>query len=694
MPTLLGSAALAKLYGPEPPVAPRKEHRETHHGETVADPYFWLREKGNPEVSAYLNAENAYTELRTAHLKPFADRLYKEMLGRIKQTDLSVPVRRGDYFYYSRTIEGKQYPIRCRRQSKTAPEEIILDLNELAKGHQFVGVGTSAVSDDGNFLAYTLDLTGFRQYDLQVKDLRTGRVFPDTTPRVTSIAWAADNTTLLLTTEDAVTKRSHLLLRHQLGQPDFPVVYDERDELYDIEVARTRDRKFLLLTANSKDTSEVRFLDAAHPNNSPEVFIPREKGHRYYLDHREDLFYVRTNRGGKAKNFEIATALLNRRNPDEWKTFVPHQPGHLIEDIDLFQTFAVVLEKSEALDHLRFYHFDTGKWSTPSFPEPVYSVRPNETPEFSSTRYRYTYESFITPPSVFDYNTITQTSRLLKRQEVLGDYRPENYESERVWVKARDGVLIPLSVVYKKDPVRPRRHPLFLYGYGSYGISMSPTFSSNRLSLLDRGMTYVIAHVRGGSEMGEEWREDGMLMKKMNTFNDFVDAGQYLVNTGWTQASSLVAEGGSAGGLLMGAAINQRPTLFQAVHLAVPFVDVMNTMFDASLPLTVGEYLEWGNPNEQEAYNYMKSYSPYDNLKEESYPAMLITTSLNDSQVMYWEPAKYIARLRTVKADRQPLLLKTKMEPAGHGGASGRYDRLRDTAFEYSWLLSQVGIEK
>ena len=679
---------------PSPPVAARKDHRQVRQGATIIDPYFWLREKKNPEVAAYLNAENAYTAAATADLKSFGDSLYQEMLSRIKQTDLSVPVRHGDYLYYSRTVEGKQYPIQCRRKSDSDPEQIILDLNQLAVGYKFVGVGASVVSDDGNLLAYTVDHSGFRQYSLQVKDLRTGHIYPDTAPRVTSVAWASDNVTLLMTTEDEVTKRSHLLLRHKLGEPDFQTVYDETDELYDIECNKTRDEQFILLTINSKDTSEERFLDAHHPAAPLLVFLPREKGHRYYLDHRGELFYIRTNRGGRAKDFEVATATLDARAASEWKTFVPHHPGTLIEDIDLFQNFAVLVEKSEALDRLRFYRFDNKEWSSPKFAEPVFAVKPLKTPDFTSTTYRYSYESFITPPSIFDYDIDSGASHLLKRQEVLGGYNPGDYESQRLWATARDGVKVPISIVYKKGFKRDGQQPLFLYAYGSYGISTSAGFSSNRFSLVNRGMAFAIAHIRGGSEMGELWREDGMLMKKKNTFNDFVDSAQWLVDHQWTNPSKLVIEGGSAGGLLMGAVVNQRPDLFQAVHLAVPFVDVMNTMFDASLPLTVGEYLEWGNPNEKPAYDYMKSYSPYDNLEKRDYPAMLVTTSFNDSQVMYWEPAKYVARLRTLKTDSNPLLLKVKMDPASHGGASGRYDRLHDVAFEYAWMLSEVGIKQ
>jgi oligopeptidase B len=673
------------------PVAPKRQHWNNWHESPVADNYFWLREKSNPEVIRYLEAENAYTVEMTKPLEPLMDQLYKEMLGRIKQTDLSVPVRRGNYFYYSRTEEGKQYPIQCRRrEGEEVPEEILLDFNEIAREYQFVGLGAFEVSEDGNLLAYTVDYSGFRQFNLQVKDLRTGRILPDTIRRVTSVQWAADNQTLLLTTEDAVTKRSHMLLRHTLRTEAFETVYEEKDELYEIELQKTRDRQFLLLEIASKDTTEIRFLASDQPQADPAVFWPREKKHRYYVDHRDGLFYVRTNKN--TKDFQIITVPKDGRNPADAKVFVPHQTGVLIEDIDLFQDFAAVLEKSEALNRLRFYDFKTSRWSAIQFAEPVYSVFPGNTPDFQSKTYRYNYQSFITPPSIFDYDPQSGESRLLKQQEVLGGYDPNQYASERLWATARDGARVPLSIVYRKGLKRDGTAPLLLYGYGSYGIGMSATFSSSRLSLLDRGMSYAIAHIRGGDEMGEQWREDGMLMKKKNTFQDFIDCAEWLVKEKWTSPGKLVIEGRSAGGLLMGAVVNMRPDLFRAVHAAVPFLDVINTMMDASLPLTVGEYLEWGNPNEKAAYDYMRSYSPYDNLEQRAYPAILITTSFNDSQVMYWEPAKYVARLRTLKTDDRPLLLKIKMEPAGHGGASGRYDRLKDTAFEYAWMLSQVGI--
>jgi oligopeptidase B len=673
-----------------PPVAPGVEHREVHHGVTISDDYFWLREKSNPRVAAYLEAENAYTEASTKNLQPFSDTLYKEMLGRIKQTDLSVPTRRGAYFYYTRTEEGKQYPIQCRRKGMTAPEEVLLDLNELAKGKPYAGLGAFVLSDDQNLLAYTIDFTGFRQYSLQIKDLRSRNTLPDSTERVTSVAWAGDNKTLFLTTEDAITKRSDKLWRHVLGSSRFEPLHDEKDELFDISIAKTRDKSYLAVEIEATDTTEVRYLRADRPQGSFTVLLPREKKHRYYLDHRQGLFYIRTNKPGR--DFAVVTAPENDPAPKNWKVFIPYQDGVRIEDIDLFRDFAVSIEKTQALNRLRVHNFDTGTWAAITFPEPVYSASPAGTPDFDSREYRYNYQSLVTPSSVFDYDPGTGKSTLLKQQEVLGHYNRAQYASERLWATARDGVRVPISIVYKKDFTRDGTAPLMLYGYGAYGYGTAPTFSSDRVSLLDRGMAFAIAHIRGGDELGEQWREDGMLMKKKNTFFDFIDCAEFLIAGKWTSKDRLVIEGRSAGGLLMGAVVNLRPDLFRAVHAGVPFVDVINSMMDASLPLTVGEYLEWGNPHEKPAYDYMKTYSPYDNLERRAYPAILVTSSLNDSQVMYWEPAKYVARLRTVKTDNNPLLLKMKMDPAGHGGASGRYDRLRDQAFEYAWLLSQVGI--
>jgi oligopeptidase B len=540
-------------------------------------------------------------------------------------------------------------------------------------------------------MAYTVDFVGFRQYKLRVKDLRTGETPPDAAERVTSVAWAADNRTLFYTTEHETTKRPDTLWRRILGG-ESERLYHEADELYDIGVEKTRDRRMIVLGIESKDTTECRYLPADRPQQEFAVFLPREKGHRYYIDHREREFFIRTNKGGR--NFEVKRAPETDASPANWETFVAHNDEVRIQEADLFRDFAVVVERTEAIDRLRIYNFPSGSWTQIAFPEPVYSASPGGTPDYDSPAYRYNYQSFITPPSVYDYDVSTGVSTLLKRQEVLGGYDPSQYVSERLWAAARDGVRVPISLVYRKSVRRGAHAALFLYAYGSYGFGMPAAFSSNRFSLIDRGMAFAIAHIRGGDEMGEKWREDGMLMKKRNTFTDFIDCAAYLVSQKWTSPERLVIEGGSAGGLLMGAVANLCPNLFHAVHLAVPFVDVMNTMWDATLPLTIGEYLEWGDPNEKAAYDYMKSYSPYDNLEKRAYPAMLVTTSFNDSQVMYWEPAKYVARLRTLKTDGNMLLLKTKMDPAGHGGASGRYDRLHDQAFEYAWMLSQAGITK
>jgi oligopeptidase B len=682
------------LYGadvPVPPVAPRVDHREVRQGATVVDPYFYLREKSNSQVISYLEAENAYTAAMTKDIQPFADALYKEMLGRIKQTDLSVPVRRGDYYYYSRTEEGKQYPLQCRRRGQGGMEELLLDLNQLAQGHTFLSLGAFVLSDDQNFLAYTVDETGYRQYRLRVKNLRSGETLPDTAERVTSVEWAGDNKTLFMTTEDAVTKRSNQLWRHAIGDAKLVPLYEEKDELYSIGCDRTRDKKYLLVDIESTDTTEVRYLRSDQPQAGLSVFLPREKKHKYDVDHRAGLFYVRTNKD--AKNYQLMTVSDSDPDPKKWKVFVAQQADVLLQGIDLFKDFAVLQTKSEALNHMRVLDFGSGKWSEIGFPEPVYAVFGGANPEYDTNVFRYNYTSMITPSSVFEYDTRSGHSTLLKQQEVLGGYDKTQYVSERQWATARDGVKVPISIVYKKGFQRDGKAPLFLYAYGSYGAGMQATFSSSLLSMLNRGMVYALAHVRGGNEMGERWHDDGMLMKKKNTFYDFIDCAEYLIGQKWTSKDRLAIEGASAGGLLIGAVVNLRPDLFRAVHAGVPFVDVMNTMLDATLPLTVGEYLEWGNPNEKAAYDYMKTYSPYDNLEKHAYPAMLVTTSLNDSQVGYWEPAKYVARLRALKTDSNPLLLKVNMG-AGHGGSSGRYDRLKEVAFEYAWLMSQVGIRQ
>jgi len=567
----------------------------------------------------------------------------------------------------------------------------MLDQNEMAKNLPFLSIGESTVSDDDNLLAYSTDTTGFRQYVLHFKDLGTGRTLPDAAERVTSAEWAGDNRTLFFVTEDKVTKRSDQLWRITLGG-QAELLYEEKDGLYELSIGRTRDKKYLILSITSTDTWEMRYLDAATPSAQFGVIIPREKGHKYTVDHRDGLFYLRTNRG--AKNFRVVTAPVGRSAPADWKEFIPHKPDVLLEDIDLFKDYAVAHEQFQALNRFKVLSFRTGKWHEISFPEKVYSAFGGGTPEFDTRMFRLNYQSMVTPSTVYDYDMASRKKTLLKRQEVLGGYDSSKYVTERIWARARDGVRVPISIVYRKGFKRNGSGALWLYAYGSYGYGTPATFSGNRVSLLDRGLAYAIAHIRGGNEMGESWHDDGMLMKKKNTFTDFIDCAGHLIAENWTSKDRLVIEGGSAGGLLMGAVTNMRPDLFRAVHSAVPFVDVMNTMMDATIPLTVVEYLEWGNPNEKAAYDYMKSYSPYDNLEKKAYPAILVTTSFNDSQVMYWEPAKYVAKLRTLKTDTNELLLKCKMEPAGHGGASGRYDRLRDTAFEYSWMLKQLGITK
>jgi oligopeptidase B len=693
-----GMLLMGSSGAPAPPVAPRKPHAQVFHGRAFVDPYFWLREKDSPDVLRYLEAENAYTEAVTAEQQPFRETLYQELLGRIQQTDLSVPTRRGHYYYYRRTVEGLQYPIRCRKPagpdgafSEAATEEVLLDQNEMAKGLKFFSIGEFEVSDDARKLLFSTDTTGFRQFRLFIKDLTTGAVEGPLAERVTSSAWAADSRTFFYVTEHPVTKRSDTLFRLAAGGQPVPL-YEEKDELFSIGLGRTKDRRFVVLTSSSTDTWDVRLLDAATPGGAFRQLLPREKGHKYEAEHRDGTLFIRTNRD--AKNFRLVEAPLADPAPARWKPLVEHRPDVLLERVEVFKDFVALQEKRAGLHQLRVRSFASGAWREVAFPEPVYAAFAADTPEFDSTLLRYSYQSLVTPSSVYDFEMESGASRLLKREQVLGGYDPARYASERLWATARDGVKVPISIVYPKGFVRDGRAPLWLYAYGSYGFGMPAFFDSRRLSLLERGLPFAIAHIRGGDEMGEAWHDDGMLMKKKNTFFDFIDCAELLVRERWTSPDRLLIEGGSAGGLLMGAVVNQRPDLFRAVHAAVPFVDVINTMMDASLPLTGVEYLEWGNPNEKPAFDYMLSYSPYDNLARRAYPAMLVTTSYNDSQVMYWEPAKYVAKLRTLKTDANPLVLKTKLEPAGHGGASGRYDALRDRAFELAWMLKQVGITK
>ena len=683
-PSRLDAAAAA------PPVAARKPKVLTKFGDRRVDPYYWLREKESPEVIAYLEAENAYTEAVMRPLEAFRAKLYDEMLARIQETDESVPYRRHGYWYYQREVKGLQYPIYARRKgSMEAPEEVLLDVNALAEGRAFTSVGLLDVSPDGTKMLYSVDFTGFRQYTLYVKDLASGELLPETAPRVTSAAWAADSRTLFYAEEDETTKRSHRLHRLVLGEGSDDVLYDEADEQFDIGVGDTRSEAYVVLGIMSKDTTEMRLLRADDPRGEFRTLLPRRAGHEYYIDHRGDEFFIRTNDEGR--NFRVVRAPVSDPSPRRWKQVVAHRPLVMIEEVDLFRDFWVMVERDKGLLRLRITEFATGASHYIAFDEPVYTAHAGANWEFDTSRFRFIYESLVTPMSWYDYDVRGRTRKLLKRQPVLGGYDPANYASEALTAVAADGTRVPVSIVYRRDKREKGPQPMLLYGYGSYGIPMDPGFRSTRISLLDRGMIFAIAHIRGGGDRGRYWYDDGKLHRKKNTFTDFIAAAESLVRRRFTAPDRLVIQGGSAGGLLMGAVVNMRPDLFKAVVSQVPFVDVMTTMLDPSLPLTVGEYLEWGNPNEERSYRYMRGYSPYDNLEKGAYPAMLVETSLNDSQVMYWEPAKYVAKLRTLKTDANPLLLKTIME-AGHGGASGRYDALKELAFTYAFILDQAGL--
>lgn len=688
----LAPITLAQNVHKQPPFAKKMPHATEIHGYTLKDDYFWLREKKNPEVIKYLEEENAYTEAVMKPTKEFQEALYKEILGHIKQTDLSVPSRIGEYYYYSRTEEGKQYQYMCRKKSSLdGKEEVLLDLNKLAEGHSFLGLGAYTVSDDGNLLAYSTDTTGYRQHTLHVKNLQTGQTLSEKIERTGSVVWANDNKTLFYTTEDAVSKRSDKFWRHAVGSDKNDLLYEEKDELFDVGAGRSLDKKMIFLGAFAKTSREFRYLPAGNPAGEFKTVLPRQDGHEYDVDHYNGQFYITTNKD--AKNFRVVTAPINDPSEKNWKPFIAHNPKIKIDGLTTFANHLVVSEKEGGLNYLSVIDVKTGKSHRITTDEADYALFLAGNPEFNTTTVRFNYQSMVTPSSVYDYDLNTRQRKLLKQQEVLGGYDAKNYEARRIWGVARDGTKVPMSLVNKKGVKFDGPAPMLLSAYGSYGASMAPTFSSNRLALLDRGVIYALAYIRGGGELGEEWREQGRMMKKLNTFYDFIDAADYLVKNKYTSSDRLVIQGGSAGGLLMGAVVNMRPDLFKAVVAQVPFVDVMNTMLDASLPLTTSEYTEWGNPNEKAAFDYMLKYSPYDNIAAKNYPAMLVQVSLNDSQVPYWEGTKFLAKLRVTKTDKNPLLLKTNMG-AGHGGASGRYDALRETAFTYSFMLWQLGITK
>ncbi|MBI4543876.1 MAG: S9 family peptidase [Gemmatimonadetes bacterium] len=674
-----------------PPVAERWPKVDTVHGDVRQDDYFWLRQKSNPAVRAYLEAENAYAEQVLSPTRPLQEALYQELLGRIKQTDLSVPYRQGEYFYYSKTEQGKQYQIHARKKgSLDAPEEVTLDLNVLAEGKPFLGLGAYRVSDDGNLLAFSTDTTGFREYTLQVKDLRTGELLVERIPQVRSVVWSADGRFLFYTAEDHA-KRPYRLYRHVVGRSHHAdeLVYEEKDELYRLFASRTRSKGYILLTSASLTTSEVRYLAAGEPLGEWRMIAPRRQGREYDVDHHGRRFYIRVNDTGR--NFRLVSAPVEDPGPANWGEVVPQRKDVMLEGMDFFAGHYVLYERRNGVPEMRVTELRSGKRHRVRFPEPVYEAGPAVNAEWNTNELRYNYESLVTPSSVFEYDMDRRRATLLKQTEVLGGYDPHQYASERRLARARDGTRIPVSLLYRKGVRRDGRAPLLLAGYGSYGAPYRVGFSSNRLSLLDRGVVVAMAHVRGGGELGKGWHDDGRMMRKMNTFTDFIAAAEFLIAEKYTSSDRVVIEGGSAGGLLMGAVTNLRPDLFRAVIARVPFVDVINTMLDASLPLTVQEYEEWGNPHRPDEYAYIKQYCPYTNLAAKAYPAMLVKTSFNDSQVMYWEPAKYVARMRVLKTDANPLLLVTNMG-GGHGGASGRYDRLREIALDYAFVLQQMGL--
>ncbi len=693
----IGNTVIVAQTDMKPPVAKKEPKVLKIHGYEITDNYAWLRDrndKKNPEVIKYLEDENAYTDSFMNPHKPFVENLYKEMLGRIKQTDLSVPYKLGNYWYFNRTEEGKQYPVYFRSKAKDGKDtEILLDQNAMAEGFKYFAVGDFEVSDDGNFLAYSTDTTGYRQYTLQIKDLRTGKILSDKIERVTSVEWSNDGKYLFVVQEDAVSKRSDKFWRHTVGTVDkTDLLFEEKDPLFNISVGRSRDKKMLILGSQAKTSSEYRYLSAATPTGEWKVITARREGHEYNADFNNGEFYIRTNKG--AENFKVVRAPLADPSEKSWTDFVAHNPAVKIDGIDFFKDYAVVAEVENGLEYLKVMDLKTRRAAARiATPEEVYTMGMSTNPEYDTPVIRYTYSSMITPNSTYEYDFKTRKSDLIKQQEIPSGYDKAQYETKRLWAVARDGVKVPISIVWKKGTKLDGSAPMLLYAYGSYGFSMTPSFSTARLSLLDRGMIYAIAHIRGGSELGEKWRQDGRMFKKLNTFYDFVDSAKWLHANKYSSPDRTVIQGGSAGGLLMGGVVNMSPETFKSAIVQVPFVDVMNTMLDASLPLTTEEWIEWGNPNEKQAWDYMIKYSPYENIKAQKYPNMLVEVSLNDSQVPYWEGAKFVARVREVKTDNNVIMLKTNMG-AGHGGSSGRYDRLKEVAFGYAYALTQVGITK
>ncbi len=670
------------------PKAPKKPFALTKFNDTRIDPYYWLRERENPEVIRYLKEENAYFDAQTQSYKPLEKRLFEEMKARIKQEDTSVPVYENGYYYQTKYLKGKEYPIYSRRKTLQSQEEIIFDENEMAEGHAYYKLTGIEISPDNRLAVFGEDTTGRRQYTLQIKNLETGELLPDRIENTTgSAVWANDNQTLFYTKKDPETLRAFRIYKHIIG--DNPVndqlIYEEKDETFDVFVTKSKSNYYLYIASFSTLTTEYRYLEADNPNGEFKVFAPRKRGVEYNLFHRGKHFFILTNKDN-ATNFKLMQTTTGKTNMAHWQEYISHRPDVMLEDVDVFADFMVLQERQKGLNKLRIISHKDDFYL--QFDEETYNVYMAYNPEMQVQEFRYIYNSMTTPASVFSFNIQTRRKTLLKEQEVPdGKFDKNNYQSKRIWVTARDGKKIPVSMVWHKKTDLTKPNPLLLYGYGAYGITVDPGFSTTRLSLLDRGFIFAIAHVRGGEYLGRPWYEEGKLMKKKNTFNDFIDVAKNLIDQQYISPSQLYAMGGSAGGLLMGAVINAVSQLFKGVVAQVPFVDVLTTMLDDSIPLTTGEYDEWGNPNQKEYYDYIKSYSPYDNIKAKQYPNLLVTTGLHDSQVQYWEPAKWVAKLRDLKTDDNLLLLHTDMD-SGHGGASGRFKSLKDTARDYAFLIN------
>lgn len=678
-----------------PPVAPVKPHKLEMHGDVRIDNYYWLNQREDQEVLDYLTAENEYYQKLTAHTKPLQEALFEEMKSRIKEDDASVPYKYNGYWYITRYEKGKDYPIYARRkETMEAPEEILFDCNEMAEGHSYFHLSGLSISEDNKWASFGVDTVSRRQYTIQVKNLETGEILPLKIENTTGgSTWAGDNKTLFYTRKDAVTLRSEKIYKHILGTvvSEDVVVYHEKDETYNVFVYKEKSKKYLVIGSGSTLTTEYRILEAKNPDGEFRLFQKRTRGMEYSISHYADKWYIMTNKD-KATNFKLMTTPETATEKENWTDLIPHRAEVLLEDVDIFKDYLVVSERSNGLNKIRIMPWKGEEYYLP-FDIETYTAGTAANPDFDTDILRYSYQSMATPSSVIDFNMKTKEKTVLKEQEVLGGkFDKDNYTEERIWATAKDGTKVPISVVYRNGIKKDGTNPFLLYAYGSYGASMDPYFSSLRLSLLDRGFIYGIAHIRGGEDLGRDWYEDGKLLRKINTFTDFIDCSEYVIEQGYTSAKHLYAEGGSAGGLLMGAVINMAPQLYNGVIAQVPFVDVVTTMLDDTIPLTTGEYDEWGNPNEKEYYDYMKSYSPYDNVVAQDYPNMLVTTGLHDSQVQYWEPAKWVAKLRTLKTDNNVLFMDTNMD-AGHGGASGRFEAIKEVAKEFSFLLDLEGIK-